>query len=476
MLGLASLASFIVILDVMVVATALTAIRRHLGASLADLEWTVNAYTLSFAVLLMTAAALGDRLGRRRVFASGLVLFAVSSAGCALAPGAAALIAARALQGAGAATVMPMALALLNGAFPAARRGWAIGIYGGVTALAAVAGPVLGGAVTQGLGWQWIFWLNVPVALAAVPLVLSRISEATGPGGAVDLPGLVLVSTAALGLVWGLVRGNTAGWASPEVIGTLAGGAAAATAFAAWERRAARPMLPARLFRSAAFSAGNVAIFVINASLTGAIFLMPQYLQVVAGQDPLGAGLRLLPWGIAPFLVGPRAGALADRVGERVLVVTGAILQAAGAGWIAVAAGPGTGYPALVPPMTIIGVGFALAIPAVTRSVTSTVPPADIGTASAAFTTMRQLGGAFGVALLGAAFAVTGSYATPAAFSHGFTTAFAVAAALALTGAAAGAILAGRETTRHPAGRASRAAVSATVVARDPAAPDATLR
>jgi len=475
-LGLASLASFIVILDVMVVATALTAIRRHLGASLADLEWTVNAYTLSFAVLLMTAAALGDRLGRRRVFAAGLVLFAVSSAGCALAPGAAALIAARALQGAGAATVMPMALALLNGAFPAARRGWAIGIYGGVTALAAVAGPVLGGAVTQGLGWQWIFWLNVPVALAAVPLVLSRISEATGPGGAVDLPGLVLVSTAALGLVWGLVRGNTAGWGSPEVIGTLACGAAAATAFAAWERRAARPMLPARLFRSAAFSAGNIAIFVINASLTGAIFLMPQYLQVVAGQDPLGAGLRLLPWGIAPFLVGPRAGALADRVGERALVVTGAILQAAGAGWIAAAAGPGTGYPALVPPMTIIGVGFALAIPAVTRSVTSTVPPADIGTASAAFTTMRQLGGAFGVALLGAAFAVTGSYATPAAFSHGFTTAFAVAAALALTGAAAGAILAGRETIRHPPGRASRAAVSATVVARDPAAPDATLR
>jgi EmrB/QacA subfamily drug resistance transporter len=443
-LGLASLASFVVILDVMVVATALTAIRRHLGASLADLEWTVNAYTLSFAVLLMTAAALGDRLGRRRVFAAGLVLFAVSSAGCALAPDAAALIAARAMQGAGAATIMPMALALLNGAFPATRRGWAIGIYGGVTALAAVAGPVLGGAVTQGLGWQWIFWLNVPVALAAVPLVLSRISEATGPGGAADLPGLVLVTTAALSLVWGLVRGNTAGWGSPEVIGTLAGGAAAAAAFAAWERRAARPMLPARLFRSAAFSAGNVAIFMINASLTGVIFLMPQFQQVVAGQDPLGAGLRLLPWGIAPFLVGPRAGALADRVGERVLVVTGSLLQAAGVAWIAAAASPGTGYLALVTPMIIIGAGFALAIPAVTRSVTSTVPSADLGTASAAFTTMRQLGGAFGVAVLGAAFATTGGYATPAAFSRGFTTAFAVAAGLALTGTAAGTILTGR--------------------------------
>jgi EmrB/QacA subfamily drug resistance transporter len=447
-LGLASLASFIVILDVMVVATALTALRRHLGASLADLEWTVSSYTLSFAVLLMTAAALGDRLGRRRVFAAGLAVFAVSSAACALAPDAAVLIAARAVQGAGAAAIMPMALALLNAAFPPARRGWAIGIYGGVTALAAVAGPVVGGAVTQGLGWQWIFWLNVPVALAAIPLVLSRIGEVAGPGGAVDLPGLGLITAAALGLVWGLVRGNTAGWESAEVIGTLAGGAVAAVAFAAWERRAERPMIPARLFRSSAFSAGSVAIFAINASLTGVIFLMPQFQQVVAGQDPLGAGLRLLPWGIAPFLVGPRAGALADRIGERTLVVAGSLLQAAGVAWIAAVAGPGSGYPALIAPMTVVGVGFALAIPAVTRSVTSSVPPADIGTASGAFTTMRQLGGAFGVAVVGAAFAATGSYATPAAFSHGFVTAFGVAAGITLAGTAAGTILPGRGNRR----------------------------
>jgi EmrB/QacA subfamily drug resistance transporter len=450
-LGLASLASFIVILDVMVVATALTAIRRHLGASLADLEWTVSAYTLSFAVLLMTASALGDRLGRRRVFAAGLTIFAVSSAACALAPDAAALIAARAVQGAGAATIIPMALSLLNGAFPPHRRGWAIGIYGGVTGLAAVAGPVLGGAVTQGLGWQWIFWVNVPVALAAVPLVLTKLSEAKGPGGSVDLPGLVLVTAAALGLVWGLVRGNSAGWGSTEVVGTLAGGAAATVAFAAWERRAAHPMLPARLFRSPAFSAGNVAIFMINASLTGVIFLMPQFLQVVEGQDPLGAGLRLLPWGIAPFLVGPRAGALADRVGERVLVVIGSLVQAAGVAWMAAAVGPDTSYLALVTPMVLIGVGLALSIPAATRSVTSTVPPADIGTASAAFSTMRQLGGAFGVAVLGSAFAATGGYATPAAFSRGFTTALAVATGMAVAGTVAGTILTGRKNRQAAA-------------------------
>ena len=457
-LGLASLASFIVILDVMVVATALTALRHHLGASLADLEWTVNAYTLSFAVLLMTAAALGGRLGRRRVFAAGLTLFALASAACALAPDAAVLIAARAVQGAGAATIMPMALALLNAAFPPARRGWAIGIYGGVTALAAIAGPVLGGAVTQGLGWQWIFWLNVPFALAAVPLVLTRVSDGAGATGrpaardsTLDLPGLLLVTAAALGLVWGLVRGNTAGWGSAEVLGTLAGGAVAAVAFAAWERRAAHPMLPARLFRSPAFSAGNAAIFTINASLTGTIFLMPQFEQVVAGQDPLGAGLRLLPWGIAPFLVGPRAGALADRIGERVLVVAGALVQAAGVAWIAAVAGPGTGYPALITPMLLIGTGLALAIPAATRAVTSIVAPADIGTASGAFSTMRQLGGAFGVAIVGAAFAATGSYASPAAFSRGFTTAFGVAAGLALAGAAAGTILPGLRGVRGSA-------------------------
>jgi EmrB/QacA subfamily drug resistance transporter len=449
-LGLASLASFMVILDTLVVTTALTTIRRDLGASLTSLEWTVSGYTLSFAVLVMTAATLGDRLGRRRVFAVGLAVFGLASAACAVAPGTGVLIAARVVQGAGAATIMPMALALLNGAFPPARRGWAIGIYGSVTALAAVTGPALGGAVTQGLGWRWIFWINVPVALAAIPLVLARLTDTAGPRGSVDVPGLLLVSAAALGLVWGLVRGNTAGWGSAEITTALAGGTAAALAFAAWERRAKRPMLLPHLFRSPAFSAGNAAIFLINASLTGAIFLMPQFQQVVAGQGPLSAGLSLLPWGVLPFLIGPRAGALADRIGERTLVVTGSLLQAAGMAWIAAAAGPGTGYPVLIAPMSLVGAGFALAIVALTRSVTSNVPLADIGKASGAFTTMRQLGGAFGVAILGAVFAAIGSYASPAAFSDGFTIAFGAGAGIALAGAAAGLILA-RPGHRTPA-------------------------
>jgi EmrB/QacA subfamily drug resistance transporter len=449
-LGLASLASFLVILDMLVVATALTAIRLHLGASLGDLEWTVNAYTLSFAVLLMTAAALGDRLGRRRVFAAGLALFAVSSAACALAPDVGALIAARAVQGAGAAAVMPMALTLMNAAFPPERRGWAIGIYGSVTGLAAVLGPILGGVVTQGLGWQWIFWLNVPIALGAIPLVFRRIQEASGPGGAVDLAGLVLVTAAALGLVWALVRGNAVGWGSAETVGALAVAAAAAVAFAVRQRRAAAPMLPARLFRSRAFSAGNAAIFLLNASMAGTVFLMPQFQQVVLGQGPLGAGLRLLPWGIAPFLIAPRAGALADRLGERSLAVAGLLLQAGGIAWIAAVASPGIGYPALIAPMSLSGAGFAIAIPAMTRSVTSTVLPADIGKASGAFSTMRQLGGALGIAVLGAAFAATGSYASPSAFSNGFVTAFGVAAGLAFAAAVAGIALPGRRSRQAP--------------------------
>ena len=421
-LALASVASFMVVLDLLVVATALSTIRRDLGASIGQLEWTVNAYTLAFAVLLMTAAAVGDRFGRRRVFAIGLGVFAAGSAACALAPGAGALIAARTVQGIGAAMVMPLALALLNAAvppqrrgwamgifgsvtalavvvgpvlggaitqglawqwifwlnvpiglitiplalallnaaFPPQRRGWALGIFGGVTALAVVVGPVLGGAITQGIAWQWIFWLNVPIALAAIPLALRHLAESYGPRAALDLPGLGLVTGAAFGLVWGLVRGSSADWASPEVVGALAAGAALAVMFAVWEMRARAPMLPLRLFAFRGFSAGNAAIFLLNASLTGIVFFTAQFLQVSLGQDPLGAGLRLLPWGVAPFLIGPQAGRLADRIGERPLVVPGLLLQAAGLAWIAVIAAPG----GTEPTTALVSAGRASANPA----------------------------------------------------------------------------------------------------------------
>ncbi len=437
-LALASAASFMVVLDLLVVATALSTIRRDLGASIEQLEWTVNAYTLTFAVLLMTAAALGDRFGRRRLFAAGLGLFAAASAACALAPSVGWLIAARAVQGAGAAMVMPLALALLNAAFPPQRRGWAMGIFGGVTGLAALVGPVLGGAITQGIAWQWIFWVNVPIGLLAIPLVLFRVQESHGPRVRLDVPGLALGAGGALGLVWGLVRGNSAGWGSPEVVAALAAGAVLVAAFVAWELRARAPLLPMRLFRSRAFSAGNAAIFFLNASLTGAVFFMAQFQQITLGQGPLDAGLRLLPWGVTPFLIAPRAGALADRIGERPLIVGGLLLQTAGMAWIAVIARPGLGYATMIAPMIISGCGFAMALPAVTKSVVSSVAPADIGKASGTFSMLRQLGGAFGLAIGVAVFAAAGSYASARAFSDGFVPAVGVAAGLSLAGVIAG--------------------------------------
>ncbi|MEV4512043.1 MFS transporter [Dactylosporangium sp. NPDC049525] len=414
-LGLSAAASFMVVLDMLVVATALSTIQRDLHASLADLEWTVNAYVLSFAVLLMTGAALGDRFGRRRMFAAGLALFTAASAACALAPSVGWLIAARTVQGAGAALVMPLALALMNAAFPPERRGWATGVYGGVTGLAATVGPVVGGAVTQGLAWEWIFWLNVPVGLVAVPLVLTRTPESHGTRVTADVPGLLLAAAGAFGVVWALI--HTA-WV-PLLLGL-----AAVAALVVRERTTTAPML--LLTRGAA--AGNAAIFFVNATLTGGIFLAAQLFQVVHHLGPLDAGLRLLPWGVAPLLLGPRAGALADRFGERPLIVAGTALQAVGMAWFGLAAG--ASYALQVVPMTLSGAGIALAIPAITRAVVSRSAPVDLAKASGTFSTLRQLGGAFGVAVLGAVLDARGY--GPALASSAILAAGAVVAAFLL--------------------------------------------
>src|SRR3954454_25100255 len=247
---LTAIGSLMAALDTLVVSTALSTIRLDLGATVEQLEWTVNAYNLSFAVLLITGAALGDRYGRRNLYAVGLGLFAAASAAAALAPNVGTLIAARAVQGAGSALIMPLGLALLSAAFPPEKRGAAIGIFSAITGLAVASGPLVGGAVVEGLAWQWIFWINVPIGLATVPLVLRKLRESRGPDAALDLPGLALVTGGALGVVWGLVRGNSAGWASPELIGSLAVGAMLVAAFVAWELRAPEPMLPMRFFRS----------------------------------------------------------------------------------------------------------------------------------------------------------------------------------------------------------------------------------
>ena len=437
-LALTSVASLMVALDALVVTTALSTIRVDLGASIEQLEWTVNAYNLSFAVLLMTAAAVGDRFGRRRMFAAGLGLFVAASAACALAPDVGWLIAARAVQGVGAAMITPVALALLSANYPAELRGKAMGLFAGITGLAVLAGPVVGGAIAQGAAWEWIFWLNVPIGLAAIPLVLRRIPESYGRRARLDFTGLALVSGAALGIVWALVRGNAAGWGSVEVVGALAAGIVLAIAFVAWELRAPEPMLPMSFFRSRGFAAGNASVFFLIASLFGAVFFLAQFLQTSLGFGPLGTGLRLMPWTATLFIVAPIAGSLVNRVGERPLIVGGLLLQAIGMAWIGLIASPSMHYVDMVPALVLAGTGVSMAIPATQNVVMSAVPATEAGKASGTYNMLRQLGGVFGIALLVAVFTGAGGYASPQAFTNGFAPAIGVTAGLALIGAVAG--------------------------------------
>ena len=448
MIALTGIGSLMAALDTLVVTTALSTIRLDLGASIEELEWTVNAYNLSFAVLLITAAALGDRFGRRNLYAAGLALFTAASAVCALAPDVGWLIAARALQGVGAALVMPLGLALLSAAFPSHKRGAAIGIFSAITGVSVACGPLVGGAVVEGLNWEWIFWVNVPIGLVAIPLVLARMEESRGPDTSLDLRGLALVTGGALGVVWGLVRGNSAGWGSVEVIATLAAGALLLAAFVGWELRAREPMLPMRFFRSRAFSAGNAAMFFTFASLFGAVFFFAQFMQTGLGYGPLESGLRLMPWTATFITVAPIAGALADRIGERPLMVGGLSLQAVGMTWLALIAEPGLEYARMLGPFIVAGVGVSMAIPAAQNSAVGSVAIDAIGKAAGTNSMMRELGGVFGIAVVVAVFAATGSYASAAAFTDGFGPAIGVGAALSLAGAAAGLALPARRRAK----------------------------
>jgi EmrB/QacA subfamily drug resistance transporter len=443
-IALTGIGSLMAALDTLVVSTALNTIRLDLGASVEQLEWTVNAYNLSFAVLLIPAAALGDRYGRRRLYAAGLVLFTAASAACAVAPSVGWLIGARAVQGFGAALLLTLALALLSAAFPPERRGAAIGIFSAITGISVASGPLVGGAVVEGIDWEWIFWLNVPIGLLAAPLVLTRMRESFGSDTGLDIGGLALVTGGAFGIVWGLVRGNAAGWDSLEVVGTLAAGVLLVAAFIAWELRAREPMLPMGFFRSRAFSGGNAAIFFTFASLFTGVFFFAQLLQTVLGYGPLDAGLRLLPWTATFITVAPIVGNLVDRIGERPFMVGGLLLQAAGLAWIAVIAEPDMAYGELVAPLIVAGVGVSMAIPSGQNSVLGSVALEAVGKAAGANSMMRELGGVFGIAVAVAVFAGAGGYVSAAAFTDGFAAAIGVAAALSFAGAVAGLALPGR--------------------------------
>jgi EmrB/QacA subfamily drug resistance transporter len=444
---LTAVGSFMAALDTLVVASALSTIQRDLGASLSDLEWTVNAYNLSFAVLLVPAAVLGDRLGRARTYAAGLALFALASAGCALAGSVGVLVGLRVLQGAAAAMVMTLGLALLTSAFPPERRGAAVGLFSAVTGIAVASGPLIGGAVIDGLAWQWIFWLNVPVGLLAAPLVLRHVPEVRMPDSRLDLPGVGLVTAGVLGIVWAVVRGGDAGWGSAEVVGTGVAGLALLAGFAAWERRATHPLLPPRLLHVRGFVAGNAASGLTVAALYSAVFFYGQLLQVVDADSPLAAGVRLMAWTGTFIVVAPLAGALADRIGERPLLVVGLVIQAAAMVWFALIADTDMGYLDALGPFVVGGIGVSLAIPCGQSAVVSAVADRDVATASGVNGTMRQLGGVIGIAVTVAVFGAYGGFTSPADFVDGFRGALLAAAGLSLLGAVAGLALPARRAT-----------------------------
>ncbi|MER5524072.1 MFS transporter [Streptomyces sp. NPDC002677] len=446
-LVITSVAGFMAALDNLVVTTALPSIRKDLGGALDDLEWTVSAYTLTFAVLLMFGAALGDRFGRRRLFLAGITVFTIASAAAAMAPGIDSLIAARAVQGVGAAVMMPLTLTLLTAAVPEARRGMAYGIWGAVNGLAVASGPLIGGSLTEHVSWHWIFWLNVPLGLALLPLARLRLAESHGTGAPLDFPGTLLASGGLFGIVYGLVRGPADGWTSPLVLTGLFAGGALLVGFVIHGSRAKNPMLPMRLFRSRAFSGINAASLLMFLGMFGSIFLLSQYMQGVLGYSPTEAGLRMLPWTGMPMLVAPIAGILSDRIGGRPVAAAGLFLQAAGLGYMASVVTAHASYGIQLPGLIISGIGMALYFAPAANLVMSAVRPQEQGIASGANNALREVGGALGIAVMSSIFAAQGGYESGQSFVDGLRPALVTGSAVVALAGIAALLIPGRRRT-----------------------------
>ena len=425
-----SVAVFMASLDNLIVTTALPVIKMELGATLQGLQWTVNAYTLTFAVLLLSGAALGDRFGRKRMFLVGMSIFTAGSALAALAPSVGLLIAARAVQGVGGAIVTPLTLTILSAAVPPARRGLALGVWSGVGCLAIAIAPLVGGAIVESFSWQWIFWLNVPIGLALLPIAWRRVEETKGPNRALDMPGVGLASTGLFGIVWGLVGSDTVGWTNIGVAGPIAAGVTLVGLFVWWEARSRTPMVPMRFFRRRAFSTANATSMLMSFGMFGSVFLLAQFFQIVQQYSPLQAGLRTLPWTAMPILAAPLAGLLSDRLGSRPLLVSGMGLMAGALAWIASVVSPTVPYAALVAPFALGGIGMSLFFAPVANVVLSAVRRDEEGKASGVNNTVREVGGVFGVAVLASVFAAVGGYASPSAFADGLNAALWVGAAV----------------------------------------------
>jgi EmrB/QacA subfamily drug resistance transporter len=447
---LASVAAFMTSLDTMVVTTALPTLRARLGGSVGQLEWTMNAYYLAFACLLITAAGLGDRFGRRRVLGIGLVLFGLSSAAAALAPGLGALIVARAVQGGAAAAIMPLTLTVISEAYPAETRGKAIGVWGALLGAGGVLGPLVGGGLVELVGWRGIFWVNVPIALVVAVMARLAIAETRGARHPLDVRGLVLSSAGCLGLAWGLVRSADTGWGDPSVWFPLVVGATLVAAFVAVEHATRYPMMPTSLLGIRSFSASNGVSLCLYASLSGSVFLMSQFFQIAQHVSPLVAALRFVPWPLPALFLAPRVGALASRVGNRPFLVGGMVLHVLGMVWFALVVHASTPYLALGAPLLLSGLGLTCVFPAVSAEVVSSVPPERIGMAAGVNGSIRELGGVLGVALAATVFAHTGGYATTSTFTSGFGRAIWVCAAVAGLGVVAALLVAPRRAGATP--------------------------
>jgi EmrB/QacA subfamily drug resistance transporter len=434
-LAIVSIGLFMMVLDNLVVNVALPSIRRDLGASIQTLEWTVNSYILAYAVLLLTGAALGDRLGRKRMFIGGIALFTVGSAAAALSPTIDLLIAARATQGVAAAGVTPLTLTLLAEAFPPEQRGLALGVWSGISGIGVALGPLVGGALTQLASWHWIFWVNVPIGIALIPLAASRLSESRGEVKRLDLPGLALVSSGLFGVVYGLVRSQSLGWSNPEVVIGLAAGTALLAGFVWQELRTREPMLPMQFFANRGFTVTNVVSIAMYFGMFGSIFFLSQFLQNVLHNSPLQAGVKLLVWTGAVMVVSPAAGFLSERYGSRMFMVAGLGLQAIALGLLATLASVHESYASMILPFILAGSGMALVFAPSANAVLASVRTSQTGQASGATNAIRELGGVLGIAVLATVFTSHGSYASPTAYVSGLVPALWIGAAVLAAGA-----------------------------------------
>jgi EmrB/QacA subfamily drug resistance transporter len=436
--GLTSTAYFMVVLDAVVVITALPRMQRDLHVDVSSLQWTVNAYGIAFAAGIITAAALGDRFGRRLVFNSGLALFTLASAACALAPNVTELIVARTVQGLGAAAVLPLSLTILTTAFPPEKRGMIVGVYGGLAGVAVALGPIVGGAITEGINWHWIFWINVPIGLAALLLGLRLLPESHGAPERLDLAGVSLVTAGVVALVWALTRANDVGWASAETVGCFAAGSLLLVAFLWWEHRTAEPMVPLRLFASREFAIGNLTTYFLHGATFAAAFFMTQEFQLARGYSPFGTGLRLLPFFATPMIVSPLAGALSDRIGRRPIMLAGLLLQALGYIWVAARGSLATSWIELDAALLVAGIGISMALPTVPTTVLDAVAPEEMGKASGINYMAQRFGTVFALAIASAVFAAHGHLGSPAAVTAGFRPALWTCACFAVLAALSG--------------------------------------